>query len=194
MSIRTDTLFTNPTRFLSRAGGVVIAPTRRSDICPRFAEPDGEGHGRNPVTQFDKDDVEAVGLVKFDFLGLRTLTIIDWAVKAINGRKAGMGNGGNGESTATISHRSLHSPHSPHSMLDITTIPLDDATTYKLSARGETVEVIQFESRGMRELLQRAPPDRFEDLIALTSLFRRGPTTRSPNFNERTHGPAEAKS
>src|SRR3546814_15190165 len=93
-----------------------------SDFCPLFAEHDGEGHGRNPVTQFDKDDVEAVGLVKFDFLGLRTLTIIDWAVKAINGRKAGMGNEGNGESTATISHRPLHSPHSPLSLVDITHI------------------------------------------------------------------------
>src|SRR3546814_3998541 len=69
------------------AGGVVIAPTPLSDFCPLFAEHDGDGHGRNPVTQFDKDDVEAVGLVKFDFLGLRTLTIIDWAVKAINQRR-----------------------------------------------------------------------------------------------------------
>src|SRR5690606_22680817 len=70
------------------AGGVVIAPTPLSDFCPLFAEHDGDGAGRNPVTQFDKDDVEAVGLVKFDFLGLRTLTIIDWAVKAINSRQA----------------------------------------------------------------------------------------------------------
>src|SRR4030095_12817784 len=70
------------------AGGVVIAPSPLSDFCPLFAEHDGEGRGRNPVTQFDKDDVEAVGLVKFDFLGLRTLTIIDWAVKAINVRRA----------------------------------------------------------------------------------------------------------
>ena len=69
------------------AGGVVIAPSPLSDFCPLFAEHDGHGLGRSPVTQFDKDDVEAVGLVKFDFLGLRTLTIIDWAVKAINARR-----------------------------------------------------------------------------------------------------------
>ena len=70
------------------AGGVVIAPTPLTDFCPLFAEHVGKGDGRNPVTQFDKDDVEAIGLVKFDFLGLRTLTIIDWAVKAINARRA----------------------------------------------------------------------------------------------------------
>src|SRR3546814_4528108 len=115
-STRTYTLFPYPTLFRSEddvrdrldlalqledltrnagkhAGGVVIAPTPLSDFCPLFAEHDGEGHGRNPVTQFDKDDVEAVGLVKFDFLGLRTLTIIDWAVKAVNSRDSGLGIG-----------------------------------------------------------------------------------------------------
>src|SRR3546814_19104458 len=102
-----------------------------------------------------------------------------------------MGNEGNGESTATISHRSLHSPHSPHSLLDITTIPLDDAETYKLFARGETVAVFQFESRGLRELLKRAQPDRFEDLIALNSLFRPGPMALIPDFLERKPGRAE---
>src|SRR5690606_7336809 len=70
------------------AGGVVIAPSPLSDFCPLFAEHDANGLGKSPVTQFDKDDVEAVGLVKFDFLGLRTLTIIDWAVKAINSRES----------------------------------------------------------------------------------------------------------
>src|SRR3546814_11654495 len=105
-----------------------------------------------------------------------------------------MGNEGNGESTATISHRSLHSPHSPHSLLDITTIPLDDAETYKLFARGETVAVFQFESRGMRELLKRAQPDRFDDLLALNSLIRPGPVALIPAFLPPTPGPARQKS
>jgi DNA polymerase-3 subunit alpha len=94
------------------AGGVVIAPSPLSDFCPLFAEHDGHGLGRSPVTQFDKDDVEAVGLVKFDFLGLRTLTIIDWAVKAINARAVATG-------------AALDGPP-----LDIAALPLDDAATY----------------------------------------------------------------
>ncbi len=150
------------------AGGVVIAPSPLSDFCPLFAEHDGHGLGRNPVTQFDKDDVETIGLVKFDFLGLRTLTIIDWAVKAINAR-----------------------PDASGAVLDITTLPLDDATTYELFTRGETHAVFQFESRGMRELLKRAKPDRFGDLIALVSLFRPGPMDLIPDFVERKHGRAE---
>ncbi len=135
------------------AGGVVIAPQPLSDFCPLFAEHDGNGRGKNPVTQFDKDDVEAVGLVKFDFLGLRTLTIIDWAVKAINVRRAREG----------------------QPPLDIGALPLDDKPSYQLFARGDTVAVFQFESRGMRELLKRAMPDTFEDIIALAALFRPGP-------------------
>ncbi|WP_159016188.1 DNA polymerase III subunit alpha [Cognatiluteimonas profundi] len=150
------------------AGGVVIAPSPLSDFCPLFAEHDGHGRGRNPVTQFDKDDVETIGLVKFDFLGLRTLTIIDWAVKAINARKP---------------------PSEPP--LDIISLPLDDVATYELFARGETHAVFQFESRGMRELLKRAKPDRFGDLIALVSLFRPGPMDLIPDFVERKHGRAE---
>ncbi|MEO5565386.1 MAG: DNA polymerase III subunit alpha [Luteimonas sp.] len=152
------------------AGGVVIAPSPLSDFCPLFAEHDGQGGGRNPVTQFDKDDVETIGLVKFDFLGLRTLTIIDWAVKAINARR------GNGTSA-----------------LDISVLPLDDPETYALFARGDTVAVFQFESRGMRDLLKRAQPDRFDDLIALVSLFRPGPMDLIPDFIERKHGRAEVR-
>ncbi|HZV23362.1 MAG TPA: DNA polymerase III subunit alpha, partial [Luteimonas sp.] len=150
------------------AGGVVIAPSPLSDFCPLFAEHDGQGRGRNPVTQFDKDDVETIGLVKFDFLGLRTLTIIDWAVKAINARRA-----------------------KDEAALDIIALPLDDAKTYELFARGDTHAVFQFESRGMRELLKRARPDRFGDLIALVSLFRPGPMDLIPDFIERKHGRAE---
>ncbi|QDH70642.1 DNA polymerase III subunit alpha [Marilutibacter alkalisoli] len=153
------------------AGGVVIAPSPLSDFCPLYAEHDGEGRGRNPVTQFDKDDVEAVGLVKFDFLGLRTLTIIDWAVKAINARLAKEG----------------------QAPLDITALPLDDKASYELFARGDTVAVFQFESRGMRELLKRAMPDTFEDIIALAALFRPGPlgSGMDKEWVDRKHGRTE---
>ncbi|MBC7988429.1 MAG: DNA polymerase III subunit alpha, partial [Luteimonas sp.] len=153
------------------AGGVVIAPSPLSDFCPLFAEHDGHGGGRNPVTQFDKDDVEAVGLVKFDFLGLRTLTIIDWAIKAINVRRA----------------------HGNEPPLDITALPLEDTKTYELFARGDTVAVFQFESRGMRELLKRARPDTFEDIIALAALFRPGPlgSGMDRDWVDRKHGHAE---
>src|SRR5690606_2388564 len=170
------------------AGGVVIAPEPLSEFCPLFAEHDGHGHGRNPVTQFDKDDVEAIGLVKFDFLGLRTLTIIDWAVKAINSRDSGPGTR---DSKERSSESRVPGPRSP--ALDITAIPLDDPATYELFARGDTVAVFQFESRGMRELLKRAQPDRFDDLIALVSLFRPGPMDLIPDFIERKHGRAEVK-
>jgi DNA polymerase III subunit alpha len=216
------------------AGGVVIAPSPLSEFCPLYAEHDGHGGGRHPVTQFDKDDVEAVGLVKFDFLGLRTLTIIDWAVKAINKSRPQAAptpfspHGGEKvpEGRMRGTHRSdephnrqvptetTHTPH-PASLreavplpatrgegapgatadapLDITTLPLDDAKTYELFARGDTVAVFQFESRGMRELLKRARPDRFDDLIALVSLYRPGPMDLIPDFIERKHGRAEVK-
>ncbi|MEO5628838.1 MAG: DNA polymerase III subunit alpha, partial [Thermomonas sp.] len=153
------------------AGGVVIAPTPLSDFCPLFAEHDGHGAGRHPMTQFDKDDVEAVGLVKFDFLGLRTLTIIDWAVKAINVRRADEGD----------------------APFDITTLPLDDPAVYAQFALGDSVAVFQFESRGMRELLKRAKPDTFEDIIALAALFRPGPlgSGMDREWVDRKHGHTE---
>lgn len=129
----------------------MIAPEPLAEFCPLFAEHDEGGRGRNPVTQFDKNDVEEIGTVKFDFLGLRTLTIIDWAVKAINKRHARAG----------------------IPPVDITALPLDDAPTYKdIFANGNTGAVFQFESSGMRRLLKDARPDRFEDLIALVSLYR----------------------
>src|SRR5690606_37746543 len=152
------------------AGGVVIAPSPLSDFCPLFAEHDHGTLGRNPVTQFDKDDVEAVGLVKFDFLGLRTLTIIDWAVKAINVRRAREGK----------------------DALDIAAIPLDDASVYRdVFANGNTGSVFQFESAGMRRALKDAKPDRFEDLIALNALYRPGPMEMIPSFVARKHGTEE---
>ena len=131
------------------AGGVVIAPSRLIDFTPLYCEPGGE----NLVTQFDKDDVEAVGLVKFDFLGLRTLTIIDWAVKAIN-------RGGVAADNAPI---------------EIDRIPRDDPATFGLLKRCATTAVFQLESRGMKDLIKRLQPDCFEDVIALVALFRPGP-------------------
>ncbi|AIT63457.1 DNA polymerase III subunit alpha [Coxiella burnetii] len=131
------------------AGGVVIAPTKLTDFVPLYSEP-GSDH---VVTQFDKDDVEAVGLVKFDFLGLRTLTIINWAVQNINAK------------------RKIQN----ETELDIGTIPLDDPKTYALLKSCATTAVFQLESRGMKELIRRLQPDNFADIMALVALFRPGP-------------------
>ena len=131
------------------AGGVVIAPTKLTDFSPLYCE---QGGG-NLVTQFDKDDVEAVGLVKFDFLGLRTLTIIDWALQTINKKQA-----------------ELDQP-----LVDITQIPRDDKDSYVLLSNAETTAVFQLESRGMKELIKKLKPDCFNDIIALVALFRPGP-------------------
>ncbi|MGI2323569.1 MULTISPECIES: DNA polymerase III subunit alpha [Methylococcus] len=131
------------------AGGVVIAPSRLIDFSPLYCEPGGG----NLVTQFDKDDVEAVGLVKFDFLGLRTLTIIDWALADINAKRRAAG----------------------EEPVDINRIPLDDPKTYELLGRCATTAVFQLESRGMKDLIKRLKPDCFEDIIALVALFRPGP-------------------
>ena len=131
------------------AGGVVIAPSRLIDFTPLYCEQGGD----NLVTQFDKDDVEAVGLVKFDFLGLRTLTIIDWAMDTINRQRTANGK----------------------PALDINRIPRDDAATYGLLKRCATTAVFQLESRGMKDLIRRLQPDCFEDVIALVALFRPGP-------------------
>ncbi len=144
------------------AGGVVIAPGPLTEYSPLYAEPGGGG----VVTQFDKDDVEAVGLVKFDFLGLRTLTIIDWTVKAINARRAETG----------------------ETPLDIAQLPLDDPAPYELLKQARTVAVFQFESPGMQRMLKDARPDRFEDIIALGALFRPGPMDLIPSFVARKHG------
>ena len=131
------------------AGGVVIAPTLLTDFAPLYCDEGGAG----VVTQFDKDDVEAAGLVKFDFLGLRTLTIIDWAVKNINAQHRK-----NGELP-----------------LDMAALPLNDRATYQLMQRGDTTAVFQLESRGMKDLNRRLQPDCFEDVVALVALFRPGP-------------------
>lgn len=149
------------------AGGVVIGPKPLTEFAPLYCEPGGGG----VVTQYDKDDVEAVGLVKFDFLGLRTLTIIDWAVKAINARRAQSG----------------------EEPLDIAALPLDDVPTYELLKRAQTVAVFQLESSGMQRMLKDAKPDRFEDIIALVALYRPGPMDLIPSFVARKHGREEVE-
>ncbi len=131
------------------AGGVVISPTKLTNFTPLYCDQDGN----NLVTQFDKDDVEAVGLVKFDFLGLRTLTIIDWALQDINAKQKALGK----------------------PLVDITTIPRDDAASYELLKNAQTTAVFQLESRGMKELIKKLKPDCFDDIIALVALFRPGP-------------------
>ncbi len=133
----------------THAGGVVIAPSVLTDFAPLYCE---EG-STSVVTQFDKDDVEAAGLVKFDFLGLRTLTIIDWALKIINAARAASG----------------------EPAIDINRIAMDDAATYALLKRCQSNAVFQLESRGMKDLIRRLQPDRFEDIVALVALFRPGP-------------------
>lgn len=149
------------------AGGVVIAPTKLTDFAPLYCDETGSGL----VTQFDKGDVEEAGLVKFDFLGLRTLTIIDWARIMIDKQRAK-----NGEVP-----------------LDISAIPLDDPKTYTLLKRAETTAVFQLESRGMKDLIKRLQPDNIEDLIALVALFRPGPLESGmvDDFINRKHGRAQ---
>ncbi|MBC5852478.1 DNA polymerase III subunit alpha [Vibrio metschnikovii] len=146
------------------AGGVVISPTTITDFAPLYC--DAEGH--HPVTQFDKNDVEYAGLVKFDFLGLRTLTIIDWALGLINPRRTALG----------------------EEPLRIEAIPLQDEASFRLLQKSETTAVFQLESRGMKELIKRLKPDCFEDIIALVALFRPGPLQSGmvDNFIDRKHG------
>ena len=142
------------------AGGVVIAPTALTDFAPLYCESDGS----SLVTQFDKDDAEAVGLVKFDFLGLRTLTIIDNALKQINLTR--------------------------QEPLDLMRLPLDDETTYQLLQQANTTAVFQLESAGMKRLIERLRPDNFEDIIALVALYRPGPLQSGmvDDFIDRKHG------
>ncbi|MDK9738577.1 DNA polymerase III subunit alpha [Vibrio sp. D404a] len=146
------------------AGGVVISPTTITDFAPIYAD----AEGNFPVTQFDKNDVETAGLVKFDFLGLRTLTIIDWALGLVNPRL----------------EREGKDP------VRIESIPLDDQASFNLLQNSETTAVFQLESRGMKDLIKRLQPDCFEDIIALVALFRPGPLQSGmvDNFIDRKHG------
>ncbi|MBK5970899.1 MULTISPECIES: DNA polymerase III subunit alpha [Thiorhodovibrio] len=148
------------------AGGVVIAPTKLTDFAPLYCEPGGV----NLVTQFDKDDVEQAGLVKFDFLGLRTLTIIDWALKTVNTQRAEQG----------------------EAPLEIERIDPQDADAFTLLKRCATTAVFQLESRGMKELIKKLQPDSFGDITALVALFRPGPLQSGmvDDFIDRKHGRA----
>ncbi len=147
------------------AGGVVISPSVLTDFTPLYCEQGGQ----SVVTQFDKDDVEAIGLVKFDFLGLRTLTIIDWAVHNIKTR------------------------HAEQHELDVNMLPLDDPEAFRLLMAAETTAVFQLESSGMKDLIKRLQPDCFEDIVALVALFRPGPLQSGmvDNFINRKHGREE---
>ena len=146
------------------AGGVVISPSDINDFSPVYCE---EG-SQSIVTQYDKNDVETVGLVKFDFLGLKTLTVIDWALKIINARKAKTG----------------------EAAIDITKIDLTDRASFKTLKASDTTAVFQLESRGMKDLIKRLQPDCFEDIVALVALFRPGPLQSGmvDDFIDRKHG------
>ena len=141
------------------AGGVLIAPGKLSDFCPLYTASGSD----SAVSQLDKDDVEAIGLVKFDFLGLTTLTILDWTLRFIKRLD-------------------------PQANIVLDQLPLDDIESYKIFAGANTTAVFQFESRGMRDLLKQARPDRFEDIIALVALYRPGPMELIPDFIQRKHG------
>lgn len=145
------------------AGGVVIAPNKLTEFTPLYCEEDSKDH---IVTQFDKDDVEAVGLVKFDFLGLRTLTIIHWAVQEIN-------------------------KFNP-TPIDIHLLPMNDEDTFSMLKACKTTAVFQLESRGMKDLVKRLQPDCFEEIVALVALFRPGPLQSGmvDDFINRKHGRA----
>jgi DNA polymerase III subunit alpha len=135
------------------AAGVVIGDRPLTEYVPLQQK----GADQELVTQFAMEDVEALGLLKMDFLGLRNLDVIDKAVELVGG-------------------------------LDIAKIPLDDAKTYEMLARGESTGVFQFESSGMREALRQVKPTEFEDLIALVALYRPGPMAYIPVYAKRKHG------
>ena len=144
------------------AGGVVIAPGSISDFCPVYVDRQSE----SVMTQYDKDDVEKIGLVKFDFLGLRTLTVIDRAIKSINHDKR------------------------DSELLDIDSIPLNDEKVFQLLSSGKTMAVFQLESSGMRDLIKRLKPTKFEEITALLALYRPGPLNSGMHdeFVDRKHG------
>jgi len=145
------------------AGGVLIAPGKLTDFCPLYQQPGSD----SAVSQFDKDDVEDVGLVKFDFLGLATLTILELARDFIRARHPGQAD------------------------FAFENVPIDDPKVYALFSRGQTEAVFQFESRGMQGMLRDARPSRLEDLIALNALYRPGPMDLIPTFVARKHGREE---
>jgi len=147
------------------AGGVLIAPGKITDFCPLYMQPGSD----SAVSQFDKDDVESIGLVKFDFLGLATLTILELAKDYIRARR----------------------PNQQNFALE--KIPLNDRASYQLMSEGKTVAVFQLESSGMQRMLKDAKPSVFEDIIALVALYRPGPMDLIPSFCARKHGREEVE-
>ncbi|MDP9044809.1 MAG: DNA polymerase III subunit alpha [Pseudomonadota bacterium] len=147
------------------AGGVLIAPGKITDFCPLYMQPGSD----SAVSQFDKDDVEAIGLVKFDFLGLATLTILELAKTFITSRRP------------------------QYADFDYDTLALDDPRVYQLFSEGRTESVFQFESAGMQRMLKDARPTRIEDLFALNAMFRPGPMENIPTFCARKHGKEEVR-
>ena len=146
------------------AGGVLIAPGKLTDFCPMYSQDEGSPM----VSQFDKDDVEAIGLVKFDFLGLTTLTILDWTVRFCKRLD-------------------------PTFEIDLQTLPLDDASVYQLFREANTIAIFQFESSGMKDLLTKSKPQRLEDLTALNALYRPGPMDLIPDYIARRNGTQTAE-
>jgi DNA polymerase-3 subunit alpha len=147
----------------THAAGIVIGDRPLSELVPMYRDPRSD----MPVTQFNMKKVEDAGLVKFDFLGLKTLTVLEKAVKLI--RRRGI-------------------------EIDLATIPIDDQQTYAMLSRGEVVGVFQVESAGMRKALIGMRPDRIEDIIALVALYRPGPMENIPTYNARKHGEEEIAS
>ncbi|MCH7506937.1 MAG: DNA polymerase III subunit alpha, partial [Proteobacteria bacterium] len=149
------------------AGGVVIAPSKLTDFTPLFCE----AGGGSIVTQFDKNDVEIIGLVKFDFLGLRTLTIIDWTLKTINRQRSKIG----------------------AAPIELDQLPLDDPEAFRLLQSCQTTAVFQLESRGMKDLIRKLVPDSFDEIVALVALFRPGPLESGMvgDYIDRKHGRSE---
>ncbi|AMA64609.1 DNA polymerase III subunit alpha [Candidatus Arsenophonus lipoptenae] len=161
IALKLEGVIRNPGK---HSGGVVIAPTKITDFAPLYCDHEG----KNPLIQLDKNDVEYIGLVKFDFLGLKTLTVINLALDMINQRRA----------------KKKLAP------IDIKTIPMNDQKCFNILQRSETTAVFQLESRGMKDLIKRLRPDCFEDIVALIALFRPGPLQSGmvDNFIDRKHG------
>jgi DNA polymerase-3 subunit alpha len=166
------------------AGGVLIASGKITDFCPVYCADSTD----SVVSQLDKDDVEKIGLIKFDFLGLRTLTILDWTVRYIRQRVSESSINKDSIICEEVTRKVSKPEAENHEFISLETLPLEDPATYSLLRQGNVVGVFQFESRGMKDLLQKTKPDRFEDIIALVALYRPGPMDLIPEFTERKLG------
>ncbi|MFI4846859.1 MAG: DNA polymerase III subunit alpha [Candidatus Makana argininalis] len=150
--------------FGKHAGGLIISPSKITDFSPIYCDSDG----KNIITQFDKDDIQCIGLVKFDFLGLRTLTVINKTLLMLNNLR-------------------IKKKISP---IELKYINLNDKKIFNILKKSETTAIFQLESKGMKDLIKRLQPDCFEDIIALVALFRPGPLQSGmvEKFISRKHG------